>query len=360
MKSAMQISDVSKIRLGSNARRNALLAFNLEPTAFDSIRAMAIIKQNEKAPIAARNLMRSLAVLTKRDPLANYWLIYDYGQLGDIGKVLSYYDMTMRASVGSAEVLMPVMVRALESESSIVPFSSILERRPPWEGRFWTMASRSGEALDNALNLRMKLLDNGISYPLAVDLELVNQLVQYQKYVAASSLYLALNKKKAAATNRIVNDPDFAKPPTLPPFDWALFGTGEYGAFISPSSQSMSISATANAGGIVAQQLINLPPSTYLLTVETDYDQSDGPLPISVRVFCAKYGERGRNNPIFRSGNQKIGGIFKMNSSVCRFYWLEVLALPTDDIDGYDVTVSKIDVQRIKPSKPSATAEISQ
>lgn len=352
MNAAVQNPDVSKVQLGSDAKRNALLAFDKEPTAFDAIRAMAIIKQNEQDINAARKLMRNLATLTKRDAFANYWLIYDYGRQGDLDKVLRYYDMTMRASDGSIEVLMPAMIRALGNKNSIGPFASILQDRPPWEGRFWVMASHSEEALDNALDLKLKLLNDGIEYPLSIDLELLNQLVQYQKYEGASRLYLALDKRRSKATQRLVNDHHFSNLSTLPPFDWELFGTGEYGAFISESSQSMSISATADAGGIVARQLVMLTPRSYRLIVKTDYKKNDGPAPISLRVYCAKYGEQGRRDPVFSSSTKKIGGTFLVPSASCRYHWLEIVALPINDIEGYDITISKIDLQIVKETPP--------
>ncbi len=304
------------------AGKLAKKGFLLEPTAASAVRMVAFDLASQGDQERARALMRMVLTISKRDRIANFWLVDDYGKLDDIDNALKYYDITLRTSQSAAELLLPTMVTALQNDAFVEPFAKLLVGRPPWAENFWQKLVNSRESITNAADLRLRLQKRDISIPMQSEQRLIAQLVRYGHLEEAQMVYGALTTAKKTA-GQLVSNADFNDAGGLPPFDWQLNSEGEYGASISPEDGQLLVSAVPGASGVAARQLVTLEPGTYQLSAKIDSGKLDTTR-LDAKLRCAT--SPPANNLVATISLSKTGveQKFLIPSADCRYYWVDL------------------------------------
>lgn len=314
----------------------AYQAFASEPIAPDAIAVIALSRTGDDR----RHLMEKAFELSRRQQLVTGWMIMDSGVDEDIPAVLSYYDTTLRTSVSSADIIIPIMAKAIANDSFVKPFAEALSQNPPWAGRFWTQLVAMPDSIVNAADLREVLYKKEEQDSVYQDAALINALVYNRQFKKAEHLYGLLTQ--STRKTGLVRNSKFVFDSKYPPIDWQLFSNGEYGA--SMYQGKLNLSAIRHSGGLVARQLVTLPNKVMMLRIEFTED-----VPLSSNIFlelsCAE-NITGKPNDIRIPITERLTRKRISNrDALCRYYWLNIIARSVDDSDGFDVAIESISLR---------------
>ncbi len=339
-------------KLDSQIEADAIAAFEYEPTSQTALRNIALSRSVDDF-ISALAIMKKAGDFSKRDSITNLWLAQNAASGEDLGEILGYYDRTLRTSNGSADVILPVLIRALENETFIEPFSELLiKQEPAWAPLFWGKVAWVEGAIVNASRVRENVLLAQVEMPPKIDTDLVTNLVAYGKFERAYELYLALSKKKDKYPSEYVNNAKFENTSDFPPFDWLVSSDGRYGAEINTITKKLEISMSGGSGGLVASQLVRLPPGRYILRVTQSPDDDDmAKPPIVLKVFCASDETSASVTNSIRLDRKNFEQKILIAQQVCKFFWLQIYARSLDDTKNYDVTIDQVSIINDPQSK---------
>ncbi len=319
----------------------ALKSFQSEPTTSSSIAILAIPQNSGKR----RTLMEQAHKFSKRDQLVTGWLINDAIEKNDVTKLLAYYDISMRASSRTSNIILPLMVNALSNDLTIQPLYDILVNKPTWVRKFWNLASTSKESAKNAAILRSQLFEIGEDSLLYNDPALIRTLVSNNNYEEAIALWSRVKNneiEKKKADIQAVSNYNFKKQPQLPPLDWQIYSNGEYGASIS--NNGLFLSAIQNSGGLFARQLIYLKPQLYQVKLDMNQAISSNHS-LKIELICAepiKDKPRTISIPISR---KSVSRSLSNQGDICRYYWLNIRGRAGNG-NGLDANIKSISISQ--------------
>ncbi len=326
---------------------NAVEAFKKEPVAYRAIRMIALNEFVNNDVDDARALMRLVGHIVKRDQVTNMWLAQDYGNLGDVQSLLLNYDRTLRSSAPASAVLLPLMAQSLSKEEFIEPYFLLLLTDPPWAQAFWKAATSQSASISNAAILRAKLHEKNIDNLPYIDAAFLRQAVRTGNYDAAWQLYGKLAGRPLTRGKQILNNSDFSEPSVLPPIEWEVFSTGSVGAAIAHERKSLEISVIQGDSGVAARQFVKLAPGNYQLAVDVESSVVFNEQPLLKFVFtCAKNQSCGERNISIMIDKKNLEKRFRIETEEENYFWVNILTIPNDQIDGYDIDVRSISLRK--------------
>jgi hypothetical protein len=317
-------------------------AISAEPASAGAVRALALYHQSAGRDERALALMRLASSITRRDEVANLWLVNQELRAGRLDDALARYDVTLRTMGGRRGYVLAAMSAALSDAEMIPPFLRLLRARPPWSEEFWHVVTQAPLALDNAARLRAQLVRAGIPSSAEKDDLLLNALVEQQRFAAAFALNEALGR---GGNGGLLQNADFSWAPGTSPLDWRLTSTGEMGAAVDTRAGALEISAAGGASGPVARQLARLEPGRYRLEVTLATASQSERTPLQIEISCA---ERGRSYP-----EQEIAIVARTSAQVdlsgagCRYHWVSISVDASEVTDGFDLSVDEVRLTRL-------------
>ena len=235
--------------------REALAA---EPTSARAARVIALLAPN--AP-ASRRSFAYARKLSRRDLIINMWFIEEAVQRNDVAGALAQYDVTLRTSSQAPRLLFPILSSALAQRDLAEPIARLLATGGEWVPDFFdhVMAenARTGD-LGRVVLYRPAVL--GRLAP-AAQARLVAQLADARQFETGSRIYRLVSRRAAAGAG----DRGPVVGGALPPFDWAVIDSGNFGASVG-SAGALEVYSEAGFRGTVARRLIRLAPGAYRLT----------------------------------------------------------------------------------------------
>lgn len=314
------------VQIDQDIYNQAQRAFRDEPLAYQATRIAALNAETQNDIPQARELMRDVIKITKRDLMSHMWLIQDYSNLSDIEKMLDHYDLVLRTSSQATAAVMPRLAAAMANDVMVGPMKRLLLPEPDWAVFFWPELPRTPPSLINAAVLRSELANEGVGNPAKNDVDLLKSLVADRNYDEAFSLYTSLSSANSRQGNRrkqpLQMQPDMQYDTALPPFDWETISTGEYGAGINPNGKSITISALPDSYGTVAQKLIKLDSSSYEISMKI-IGQAPEKGRLTAGISCAQSDKNNYASAILidkRSVKQKL----TIPSSECKYFWFKL------------------------------------
>lgn len=122
----------------------ALAALEKDPSVATAVSILALKYQLDGNLDAARELFQYSLALSRRELQARLWAIEEAAQRGDLDEVLRNYDVALRTSKSSFELLYPVLASSLDETVIRTKLLAILEADPPWERTFLDFVASSG------------------------------------------------------------------------------------------------------------------------------------------------------------------------------------------------------------------------
>jgi hypothetical protein len=310
----------------AEVERLARRALRRSPVSAAGARMLATARDVAGDSRRARALMVYSESLSRRDWPTQVWLIQDAVAHDDIPLVLHHYDIALRTSDATKAFLLPVLVKAIGQPPVVNALIDTLAARPQWAAPFLEVASRDAQDLDGLARLLQGLAGRGYPIATGVVTQASARMVDAGRYESAWLVYAASHGHPARA---IVRDPNFAHIELYGagPFEWTIVtGNGltalssRYGA-----RDALTYSAATGAGGVIARQLLLLPPGAARLAGRSYEGAADGSS-AQLRLTCA-----GSGQPIMtRAANQAIYIQDFAVPADCSAQWLEVV------VDGGD------------------------
>ncbi len=300
----------------------------------------------------ARELMLLAHKISRRDFGTQLWLIEDAVSRGDKQQALYHYDIAMRTTASSHQILFPTLVGALsdiEVRKGLAPY---IRQRPNWLPAFLNEAISTAE---NPANVADTLVKAG-PFPDTKDYHnisnnLLAQLAAKSKFLAFRQYYLSLPESvddtlQSAALNRAtVNLRHNAA-------GWQLMDNPAIGGAFSNIDRAgrYSLSAFAGSGerGELMRKYLFLKPGSYRFAA--NYDAAEGADNAEIRWDLQCLSAKGNSSAWFaatpvRKGRSATAQEFEIGSNCANQMLMLQLAGGSSQI-GTEFVLQSVDITR--------------
>lgn len=323
-------------------------ALRREPLAVTAMTLIAMDMEAKGKQAEAAKLMLSVRALDKRELLANAWLIAHYGRTPDhAGEVLGLLTEALRIRPQLADGYMPALAQGLANPDTIPVFYRMLRAKPEWETAFWNAVAANDASLPNAEILRGRILKAG-EKPGEIDMTLMAAFVRTQRMDLALSYGKSLPEMPEDRDNLLRNS-SFSSVPGMPPLDWQLTNDGRMTAAVDEGSGALVLNATAGSGGIVARQLVAIPPGRYALLAKLGRAEFSRGSELRIRVHCAEAVEGEALGFSARAEEADIDHAFAVpDTTRCRFFWVDLIFSALDATSPASMNIAEIRIVRAR------------
>jgi hypothetical protein len=257
----------------------------------------------------ARELMLLSQKVSRRDFGTQLWLIEDSVARGDKKQALYHYDIAMRTTPSSYQILFPTLVGALadpEVRKGLVPY---VRGNPSWLSGFLGEAINTSENPANVADLLVKVgrLPDRDDYK-SLSNSLLSTLAAKSKFLAFRQYYMSLpGAKDSALQSASLSNATVGL--AYPVAGWQLVDNPAIGgAFSSPDKTGRySLSAFAGSGerGELMRKYLFLKPGSYRFAAS--YDSADGAADGDIRWDLQCLSAKGNSNAWFTTASVAKG-----------------------------------------------------
>ncbi|MBD8548174.1 hypothetical protein [Sphingomonas sp. CFBP 8760] len=331
-------------------REVAVQALRAQPLNPVALRMLAIWAAGHGYLRRADRLAGLSEKVSRRDLSNQLFMIERAVSRGDVAATLAHYDMALRTSPNSKQLLFPILSAAIADPTirqDLVPY---VRHGAPWIGGFlFNALDMPGGASSAAELLLASGRKNNVALLIDLAPGLLTHLVGSGDFPLAERLFLALPKADAA----MLADPSFTMRTTDPvygPFGWRAIESADASIAFEPAEggrRRLYVSARLGAVGdqILLQRTLHLPPGNYLFVQQPE--AKTGENSITWRVTCLKAGDS--SAPIWTSGNDSPLRIVP----TCGWQRLELL-VGSDRSDAVDARIDRIGFARADSLLPQA------
>jgi hypothetical protein len=320
------------------------------PTALESASALAttVVRREPANVVAVRTLALTAAVtdrgdakakrlityaesLSRRDLPTQLWLIENNVAANNIDSALLHYDRALRTNLAARDILIPILAEAAKQPAVAHPLAKMLATRPMWWTEFadkFIFASDAPDAL--ALTMGVLRLDPSKEGERNFLQQTMVSLVDGGAPAKAYSLFTSA-VGKSIPSGTFVRNGSFTDAPKLAPFDWLLLDETDLSATRDrrgdgANDWSLFLTAQNGRNGVVARQLLMLPPGSYRLTAAGgDMPRDAASVPV-ISFVCAD--KTATTLGIFRYAAATVRAViddaFLVPASGCPAVWLLV------------------------------------
>jgi hypothetical protein len=254
----------------SPARRDRLRAWTEAAIAQSPLDAKALRLLGQlSADRSAESFMEVAARRSLNETRAHYWLLQRRLAQARYADVLHHADILLRSRPELVDFVVPALVVLAENRSAAGALEQALARNPPWRERFF---SRLPEFVtDVRAPLRLMLSLKTTPFPASADEQrpYLTKLLERGAYDFAHFAWRSLLASQRAGDVDLLENGDFARPPSGLPFDWTIARGAGVGIDIVPRPDDAGGRALmidfghGRAGPHVVQQYVKLAPGAY-------------------------------------------------------------------------------------------------
>ena len=293
LKADIQFMDSQSPTSLNKVEAMAKQSLQVQPLNAVAVRLLGYVADARGDKKKARELILLAQQISRRDFGTQLWLIEDAVARGEKTRALYHYDIAMRTTSSSHQILLPTLAGALddpEVRKALVPY---VRRRPNWLPGLLGISidtSQNPANLADVLVPAGQLPDNEEYRRLSNNL--LNQLAAKSKFPAFRQYYLSLpgtagaTFRSAALNNRTVNL-------RYPAAGWQLVDNPAIGGALSaPNNDGQrSLSAFAGSGerGALMHKYIFLRPGKYRFSAgyEAQYSAPDSEIRWDLQCLSA-------------------------------------------------------------------------
>jgi hypothetical protein len=345
-------------RLGaSRARELVVDALQRDPSQVGAWRTLSLLAAIRSDPKAAR-LFHLTERMSRRDLPTQLWLIEERVSANDVRGALAHYDIALRSSPQALDILLPVMVGAISSDSIVGPLGDLLATNPPWRRALYIHMASDASAADHEALLLERLAAAGPLTDRDILGNLVTRMTTDGKVTAAWRVYRLI--RPVAPEERLVRNPDFSRAGGFPPFDWHLSNNDDLSADAVTLPEAgrgpvLRLQASSGNGGIAAQQLLLLPAGSYRLVMQAGLVSDSPPALLSMQLTCVNQANAAIGSAeLTPSATARVSAplVFHVPVSDCPAQWLSIGVRPA--ASGGD-GAAWIDAVSLQPITNSST-----
>jgi hypothetical protein len=296
----------------------ARASYAISPLDAASLRTIALGNILERDPRRARQIMRLIPRISKRDNMTDLWLAQDYGRLGDIDAMTASLDRALRTSPRLRDSVTKPLVETLASEDSYKTIGKLLARRPEWESAFWHEFTRNSVGIAHAASF---FAATGIPLSRLSDPDRRNLYANLRRAGEIDALaQLAMMEPTARKSAAALAEGKFVTSMNDYALGWNLRSNGDASAQIQRTTGELQIDAQAGAFGLAADRIVPIQNRATLSL------RMAAPIPIDtnlkVSVSCAEGEKQELASLSLRPGD--TSGEMPFSSNGCVFANLQI------------------------------------
>jgi hypothetical protein len=285
--------------------------------------------------------------ISRRNLPTRLWLIQDSVRRGDVLAALDNFDLALRTSTDAAAMLFPVLTSASGDPQLTPALAHLLDRAHDWRAPFFQYVTTRADSAAGLAHVTTRMRDTASLASTGADAALIVRLVADQEFGAARQINDLFHHDRDAGAS--LRDGHFADAHATFPFGWLLIQRGEIGATRSliDGHSALSYQGLSGGDGVVANQLLTLPPGLYRLKVRAAVTATDPRSPPYWTLTCAG----ARNDQIALLDAPMLRGATTAKSvSVpvgCTAQWLVFALRSSDAPDGQSGALAGVELSRI-------------
>lgn len=332
----------------AQATRYAQQALNRAPSSAAAARVLGLATLMGGHEGQGRAAMTYAEQMSRRDLATElYWIESEVAR-GNIHAALHHYDVAMRTTVKSRELLGNVVITAASEAPVARELALLLASRPNWWPEFYQRLMGQGENADSLLliarAMRFDARDPNQTQFIAMALK---RMIQLGAYDRADALY----RQAARTGGQPIRDGGFDGPNRLQPFDWDLSDEPTHMAIVEtrPGWRGGNVlTVTGTENDIVARQLLLLPPGRYQLRALTANVRQETETRPVLAVTCVS-GAGLTALPFAAAGATPapVRGGFTVPARDCPAQWLFIRNTPSFDPVENDPWIDSIAIGRV-------------
>lgn len=283
-----------------------------------------------------RSAEQAFVAAQRRDPRsvpAAFFLADHYFRAGDATRGLNQVVILARLTPGGVHSVAPYVAAYASNRSNWPQIRRLFRAEPRLEDEALAVLARNAGNADTILALADRRRSNAQSPWLP---PLLANLVEARQYAKAKAVWTRISRVPAVGGD-LLYDARFSQPGPPAPFNWELTSS-TVGLAERQSEGRLHAIFYGQEDGVLARQLLVLPPGSYRLSVQL----SGNPKPLRWSVRCDKGSEVGRAalEIVARSGWS-----FQVPAG-CPAQWLELAGASSDMPQQSEVTISGLRLAR--------------
>jgi hypothetical protein len=268
----------------AKAHTIALAILDHEPGNVVAVRTMALIAAHQGRQAAALAWLKYGESLSRRDVVTEFSLIQSKVAEGNIAGALLHYNRAMLVNVSSRDVLLPVLISAVNDVAIARELAPILRRRPAWWAHFMGALSGGGS---NPATLRLLFGSLRLNIGNPPEAAMLGSGLARMVALGDSDGAFAFYRSFRGAPSGLLRDGSFEQTDAFGPFEWTLFDNGA-SASRQERTDGRGLALFVLAGdtdSTVAGQVLLLTPGDYSLAGRLASD-SDAAPQLAIRIRC--------------------------------------------------------------------------
>ena len=337
------------------AEQLSLAAIRRDTTVALAWRTLGLVALSRNHGNRAASMFRFAGTLSKRDLPTQLWLIEERVGANDIAGALVHYDIALRTSEGSHDVLLPVLVSATAQNNIVPAIARVLNTMPPWRRFYVRRLAADAPNPENAAFLFGLILPSASDDERRVITAAMRTMVNKRQFSAARRVYEALTRTSSRDAP-LLRNPSFEQPNRYAPLDWLLREETDLSAEQRASGNGrpglrLQVSARNGAGGNAARQLLFLSPGSYQISGLAGIVPGNRPARLSWQVQCG----RANGAMLFRqqlpplSAQVAASAAFAVPATGCEAQWLSLNIEPDFDQGPVSGWFDSLTLRRLRP-----------
>jgi hypothetical protein len=319
-----------------------------DPTNAAAWRSLALASQFRRDALKTGRLFHFAERLSRRDLATQLWLIEERVSANDIRGALQHYDIALRTSSDASGILMPILVSATSNDGIVGPLADLMATDPPWEGDLLARLAEGAPSSDNLATFMERLARSRPLPQSPMIPAMINRLIESRDFQAAWRIQRVV--RPPSPVERFIRNGQFDILDPVSAFDWRFANEDDLGAepiILSGAGQGASLQLHAARAGIVARQLLLLPPGEYRVTAAV------GPIAGSARALlhwsftCAvsPEGPTVEGQPLLIQARATLQLRFNVPDSGCSAQWLSLEIRPETDTAAASAWIDAVDIR---------------
>lgn len=320
------------------------------PTLAGAYRMIALDDARSGKP--AKPAILAATYLTRRDYIANLWLIEDAVKRGRMDEAMTDVDASLRTSRRSQALLFPILAKAMVEPEMRPHFSRVFRADPDWLASF--LGYYVGTARGNAAALAQILLPIRKDLPenyRPLDRTLIGLMVGQQDFAAARAYERAITDPATRAKGAIIHNSRFEAEGPYPPLDWHLFREAAYGSDIEKTEKGnrLLVMSDQEKPNLVARQLVELVPGNYRFAAKGRMLTGNDDAELLWNVGCAEKDGPGALAELrFARRDAAETTDFAVPATPCRNYWVSLSARAGFGSAALQAEFQSVDLQPVR------------
>lgn len=244
--------------------KSAVRQDSVQPLAY-----LALALAHPHSDADANRLIDFSSQLSRRYLAVQLWKIERSVNAGDAAGALLNYDIALRTVPTATNILFPVLVAATANAALIEPLAKRLALHPQWAEPFLEQAIKQSPAPVNVALLMKRAADLGAPASEGLETILITRLVAVQQYGLATSVF---RRRFGSNDFSLIRNGGFGEKSHQTTLEWILVDEESNWARIGSDEHGrarLDFGGISGRGGVVASQLLVLPPHRYRVSLTT-------------------------------------------------------------------------------------------